>query len=258
MFGLGVLKRTAALPSFWQLFWQVMSHSDRVRNLFDRIAPRYDDLNDWLSLGQHRIWKQMTVKWSGAKPGDCGLDLCCGSGDLAFLLAEAIGPTGSVVAADFAPEMLNRGRDRWARRLGAARHWAAIAWVEADALALPFADASFEAVTMGYGLRNVSDLPRALAEVRRVLKPGGRAAFLDLHRPQLPIARQFQQIYLDRLVVPTARQFGLADDYAYLAPSLDRFPIGRDQVRLAQGAGFASAVHYPIVAGLMGVLVATA
>ena len=131
--------------------------------LFDSIAPVYDELNDSLSLGLHRIWKRMTVQWSGAAAGQAVLDVCCGSGDLALLLAEAVGPSGSVVGLDFAPAMLADARQRAAAvGPGTQRRRAPLRWVQGDALALPFEPASFDAVTMGYGLRNVADIPRAL------------------------------------------------------------------------------------------------
>lgn len=223
----------------------------QIRALFDRIAPVYDQLNDWLSLGQHRVWKRMAVKWSHPQPGDTGLDLCCGSGDLALLLAREIGATGRVVGVDFAPAQLAVASQRAAV---AFPPLAPITWMEADVLNLPFEDHQFDCATMGYGLRNVVDIPRCLQELHRVLKPGGKAAILDLHRPTNLQMRQFQQWYLDNIVVPVAARFGLKEEYAYLTPSLEQFPLGREQVKLAQQAGFAAATHYPLSGGLIGVL----
>jgi len=219
-----------------------------VRELFNRIAPVYDQLNQWLSLGQHRIWKQMAVKWSEAELGDVCLDLCCGSGDIALILADRVGKTGQVMGVDFAPAQLAIARQR-------TRPHQPVTWIEADALNLPFADQTFDAATMGYGLRNVMDIPRCLQELHRVLKSGAQAAILDLHRPRHPIVRDFQQWYLDTIVVPIAAQHGFNDEYAYLAPSLDRFPSGAEQVNLARQVGFSAVTHYPIAGGTMGVLV---
>ncbi|WP_414528165.1 bifunctional demethylmenaquinone methyltransferase/2-methoxy-6-polyprenyl-1,4-benzoquinol methylase UbiE [Nodularia chucula] len=222
-----------------------------IRNIFDRIAPVYDDLNNWLSLGQHRIWKEMTVKWSAAKPGDTCLDLCCGSGDLAFRLARYVESGGQVYGVDFSPNLLATAEKRCQNQYPQP----SISWIEADALNLPFDDHYFHAATMGYGLRNVTDIPRSLQELHRVLKPGAKAAILDFHRPRNQQIRAFQQLYLDNIVVPIAQRMGLKEEYAYISPSLDRFPTGQEQVELASQVGFTSATHYPIANDMMGVLV---
>lgn len=227
-----------------------------IQAIFNRIAPAYDALNDRLSLGLHRIWKQMTVKWCSPAPGDTCLDVCCGSGDLAQLLAQQVGNTGSVYGIDFSAAQLEIAQQRTDQ---APPHSPVrqIQWVEADALQLPFAENFFDAATMGYGLRNVTHKLGSLQELYRVLKPKAIVAILDFHRPQNPQLRTFQQWYLDTIVVPAAEQMGLRDEYAYITPSLDRFPTGREQVTLAQQAGFSTAIHYPIAGGMMGVLVAT-
>lgn len=222
-----------------------------IRDLFDRIAPVYDDFNQQLSWGLHRIWKQMAVQWSGAAAGDTCLDICCGSGDLAWLLAQAVGPTGQVYGVDFACAQLAIA----SQRTSPIRPVAPLHWIEGDALSLPFTAKYFDAATMGYGLRNLTDISQSLRELHRVLKPGATAAILDFHQPQVPWLRQFQQWYLANIVVPTASRYGLTEEYAYISPSLDRFPSGARQIQIALEVGFASAVHYPIVGGMMGVLV---
>jgi demethylmenaquinone methyltransferase/2-methoxy-6-polyprenyl-1,4-benzoquinol methylase len=222
-----------------------------VQALFDRIAPVYDQLNNDLSLGIHWVWKQMAVSWSGANAGNCCLDLCCGSGDIAQLLAKRVGETGQVYGADFAAAQLATAKTRVAQLYLPP----VIEWVQADALNLPFADDFFDAATLGYGLRNVTDIPRCLTELHRVLKPEAQVAILDFHRPDNWLAAQFQRWYLDHMVVPTARRYDLTDEYAYLMPSVAQFPIGTDQVKLGLVAGFAAATHYPIAGGIMGILV---
>lgn len=226
---------------------------EKIQDLFNRIAPVYDQFNDWLSLGQHRIWKQMAVKWSNAKPGATCLDVCCGSGDLAHLLARRVGSSGQVFGVDFAAAQLAIAQQRTQSSVQPLN----ITWIEADALHLPFPDHQFDAATMGYGLRNVTDIPGSLKELERVLKPGATVAILDFHRPNPAIAQIFQQWYLQRVVVPLAQQFGLTEEYAYISPSLDRFPVGSEQVQLAKQAGFHTATHYAIAGGMMGILVAT-
>jgi demethylphylloquinol methyltransferase len=222
--------------------------SSEIQAIFDRIAPQYDQLNDALSLGQHRVWKRMAVKWSEARLGSVCLDVCCGSGDVAQLLARQVGSQGKVYGVDFSSQQLAIAQAR-------SPHLP-ITWIEGDALHLPFEDQYFDAITMSYGLRNVVDISASLQEMRRVLKPGAKAAILDFHRPQSSWLRTFQQGYLDHFVVPTAQRMGLREEYAYISPSLDRFPMGAEQVELALKAGFSEAVHYAIAGGMMGVLVA--
>ncbi|MBD2182669.1 bifunctional demethylmenaquinone methyltransferase/2-methoxy-6-polyprenyl-1,4-benzoquinol methylase UbiE [Aerosakkonema funiforme] len=227
------------------------SRSTEIRNLFDRIAPVYDSLNDWLSLAQHRIWKQMTVKWSDPSPGDICLDLCCGSGDIALMLARQVGSAGKVFGVDFSCQQLAIASERTQNYYPPL----SVTWVEADALNLPFPNNHFDCATMGYGLRNVTDIPHCLQELHRVLKLGAKAAILDFHRPSNPALRSFQEWYLEKIVVNAAKYLGLTEEYAYIAPSLDQFPIGSKQVELALQAGFATATHYQIASGMMGVLV---
>lgn len=222
--------------------------SAHVQALFNRIAPVYDRLNDRLSFGLHRVWKKMAVKWLDLNPGESCLDICCGSGDLAQLLARAVGSKGTIIGLDFAPAQLAIARQR-------NRSYPQIQWQEGDALALPFPQQSFDGITMGYGLRNLTNIPLALREMQRVLKPGGRAAILDFCQPQTPWLKEFQAWYLETLVVPTAEQYGLKDDYAYLMPSLQRFPPPQQLIEYSQEAGFSHATAYPIAAGLMMILV---
>ncbi|KAK7856364.1 2-phytyl-1 [Quercus suber] len=210
------------------------------QELFGRIAPVYDNLNDLLSLGQHRIWKRMTVSWTGAKMGDCALDLCCGSGDLAFLLSEKVGSNGKVIGLDFSKEQLSIA-----------------SWVEGDALELPFSDGYFDAITMGYGLRNVVDKERAMQEMFRVLKPGSRVSVLDFNKSTQPFTNLIQEWMIDNLVVPVATGYGLAKEYEYLKSSIKEFLTGKELERLALQVGFSNARHYEISGGLMGNLVAT-
>ncbi|GJP67149.1 hypothetical protein CLOP_g24009 [Closterium sp. NIES-67] len=229
------------------------AQSDSRQKIFNNIAPMYDNLNDWLSLGQHRVWKRMTVGWSRARPGDSVLDICCGSGDLSFLLAEKVGPTGRVTGLDFAAQQLVVAAQKQQESYSARR--VDMRWIEGDALDLPFPAATFDAVTMGYGLRNVTSIRRALEEIRRVLKDGSSAAILDFNHTEDPLVAAFQEFALQGAVVPVARLFGLSEEYEYLLPSIRRFPTGRQQEQLGRDAGFSKAVHYEIGGGLMGVLV---
>jgi demethylphylloquinol methyltransferase len=231
----------------------VSPKASEIKAIFDRIAPVYDRLNDRLSFGQHRIWKLMAVKWSEAKLGDRALDVCCGSGDLALLLAKQVGASGQVTGLDFACEQLAIAKQRQMVKCPSVP----MNWLEGDALHLPFADHQFDCATMGYGLRNVTNIALSLEELLRVLKPGAKAAILDFHRPDTGLMRQFQAWYLANIVVPTASEMGMKEEYAYINPSVERFPTGAEQINLAYKVGFTQAVHYPLMGGMMGILVLT-
>ncbi|KAM6562247.1 hypothetical protein CsatB_022245 [Cannabis sativa] len=228
--------------------------TERRRDLFNRIAPVYDNLNDLLSLGQHRIWKRMAVSWSGAKLGDCVLDLCCGSGDLAFLLSEKVGFSGKVTGLDFSKEQLSVAASR--QQLASKPCYKNIEWVEGDALDLPFPDGYFDAITMGYGLRNVVDKRKALQEMYRVLKAGSRISVLDFNKSTLPVTTFIQEWMIDNVVVPVATSNGLEEEYRYLKSSIREFLTGKELEKLALEVGFSEGRHYEIGGGLMGDLVA--
>ena len=204
-----------------------------VRSMFDRIAPVYDRMNRLMTAGLDRRWRRLAAE-AVVRPGDPVLDACCGTGDLA-LAARKVG--GDVVGLDFSPGMLERAR----------RKSQAVTWVEGDLLALPFEDASFEAATVGFGVRNVEDLERALAELRRVLVPGGRLAILEITTPRGLLA-PFYRVWLDRIVPVLGRALRGGTAYAYLPASVRRFPEPDDLAGLLRGAGFAD-VRYRLFAG---------
>ncbi|GAB2280492.1 hypothetical protein Dimus_015119 [Dionaea muscipula] len=230
-------------------------NGERRRELFSRIAPVYDNLNDLLSLGQHRIWKRMAVSWSGAKEGDCVLDLCCGSGDLAFLLSQKVGNDGKVTGLDFSREQLSIASSR--QHLRSKTCYENIEWIEGDALDIPFSDNYFDAVTMGYGLRNVVDKKQAMKELLRVLKPGSKVSVLDFNKSTRIFTSFFQELMIDNVVVPIAGGYGLAEEYEYLKISIKQFLTGKELERLALESGFSNAKFYELAGGLMGNLVAT-
>lgn len=225
--------------------------SQQVQALFDEIAPVYDQLNAWLSLGQHRVWKHMAIRWAEPKAYGLNVDLCCGSGDLTLMTARTLRGQGQVIGIDFSQRQLEVAQTR-------SQHlpWAdTLQWVESDVLTLPLPDNAVDAITMGYGLRNVVDIPKALSEIYRVLKPGANAAILDFNRPTSAIMQQFQRWYLRQIVVPIASRFDLKEEYAYLETSLARFPTGPEQIELATQAGFEAVRHYAIAVDTMGILV---
>jgi demethylmenaquinone methyltransferase/2-methoxy-6-polyprenyl-1,4-benzoquinol methylase len=190
----------------------------RVGDLFGAIAARYDLLNDIQSLGLHRLWKRRLVALAGLRPRDRALDVCCGTGDITFRLAQQ---GGEVVGLDFSEPMLSVAR----RRLGKHPPAQPPTFVQGDAMRLPFEGNQFAAVTVGYGLRNLEDWREGLAEMVRVASPGGRILVLDFGKPRHPVLRGAYFLYL-RLAVPL---FGLvlcgsASAYAYILESLRHYP----------------------------------
>jgi len=206
---------------------------DTVRGMFDRIAPVYDVMNRVMTAGLDRRWRRLAVSevvW----PGDRVLDACCGTGDLAV---EAERRGGRVVGLDFSPKMLERAR----RKSGG------IEWVQGDALALPFPDGEFDAATVGFGVRNLSDLERGLRELARVLRPGGKLAVLEITRPR-GILRPFFRLWFDVLVPVLGRVLPGGEAYTYLPASVRRFPGPADLSALFERAGFED-VRYRLLGG---------
>jgi demethylmenaquinone methyltransferase / 2-methoxy-6-polyprenyl-1,4-benzoquinol methylase len=196
--------------------------ADGVRTMFDRIAPVYDAMNHVMTGGLDRRWRRLTAE-AVVRPGDAVLDACCGTGDLAVAAARA---GGRVTGIDFSTAMLERAR----------RKAPALEWVEGDLLALPFDDATFDSATVGFGVRNVEDLSRGLSELRRVLRPGGRLAILEITRPRGLLA-PFYRLWFDGVVPLLGKLLPGGSAYTYLPASVRRFP-GPEQLReLMETAG---------------------
>ena len=190
-----------------------------VNRMFDRIAGVYDAMNHTMTAGLDRRWRERAADRAELRPGERALDVCCGTGDLALELARRVGPGGSVIGCDFSEPMLGRAREKAA---GAGVAHVQFEW--ADALALPYGDASFDAVGVGFGVRNFADLERGLGELARVLRPGGRLVVLEITQPQRPPLSWFFQIWFDRLVPLLGTLAGDRDAYSYLPASVKRFP----------------------------------
>jgi len=206
---------------------------DAVRTMFDRISPVYDAMNRTMTLGLDRRWRRAAAE-AVVRYGDRVLDACCGTGDLAIAAKEA---GGSVTGLDFSPRMLERARAK-------SRE---IEWVQGDVLALPFDDASFDAATVGFGVRNLDDLELGLAELRRVLRPGGRLAILEITQPRGVLA-PFYRLWFDRLVPLLGRVLPGGSAYTYLPASVRRFPGPEDLAALLREAGFED-VRWRLFAG---------
>ncbi len=220
----------------------------RVRGVFDSVAPRYDLMNDVMSMGLHRWWKRFTIARTGLTSGDFALDVAAGSGDLALGLARRVGPAGRVLVTDINRRMLERGRDRLLDR-GIAGN---VAYVQADAEALPLVDRTFHCVTIGFGLRNVTDKSAALAEMYRVLKPGGRLLVLEFSKPLLGPLEPLYDAYSFQ-VLPRMGKL-LAQDaasYRYLAESIRRHPDQETLQRMMERAGFERCSYHNLSAGIV-------
>jgi demethylmenaquinone methyltransferase/2-methoxy-6-polyprenyl-1,4-benzoquinol methylase len=207
--------------------------ADGVRAMFDRIAPVYDLMNRVMTAGLDRRWRRATAE-AVVQPGDLVLDACCGTGDLAVAGARA---GGRVTGLDFSERMLERAR----------RKAPALEWVQGDLLALPFPDGSFDAATVGFGIRNVEDVGAALRELRRVLRPGGRLGVLEITRPR-GLLRHFYGLWFDRIVPLLGRVLPGGAAYTYLPASVRRFPAPEDLARVLERAGFAN-VRFRLFAG---------
>jgi demethylmenaquinone methyltransferase / 2-methoxy-6-polyprenyl-1,4-benzoquinol methylase len=210
--------------------------ADGVRRMFDRIAPVYDFMNRAMTAGLDQRWRKLAVA-AVVHPGDRVLDACCGTGDLAV---ASLPVAGEVVGVDFSEAMLVR-----------ARHKApAIEWIQGDALALPFEDESFDAATVGFGVRNLDSLERGLAELQRVLRPGGRLAILEITRPRGPLAL-FYRLWFDLLVPLAGKLLPGGSAYTYLPASVRRFPGPEELAALMREAGFAEAGFRLLAGGIV-------
>ena len=207
--------------------------AEGVQRMFDRIAPVYDAMNHVMTAGLDRRWRRITVE-QAVRPGDRVLDACCGTGDLA-LAARAHG--ADVVGLDFSERMLERARAKSAD----------VEWVRGDVLALSFDDASFDAVTVGFGIRNVDDLEAGLRELRRVLRAGGRIGILEITKPRGVLA-PFYRLWFDRVVPLLGKVLPGGAAYTYLPASVRRFPGPEELAALLESAGF-TAVRFKLFAG---------
>jgi demethylmenaquinone methyltransferase/2-methoxy-6-polyprenyl-1,4-benzoquinol methylase len=215
----------------------------KVKDMFDEISGSYDRLNDLMTAGLHHRWREMGVMLSQVGVGGAALDVCCGTGDFAFALRRAVGPQGLVVGTDVSEKMLELARDK------CGRNQLYVEFMYADVLDLPFADGSFDACTVGFGIRNVPDIVRAFSEMRRVCRPGGKVVCLEITQPRIPLFKQFYELWFDR-AVPLLGKFAAHDQfaYSYLPASVRRFPPPDQLKDMMQQAGLAN-VRYEILAG---------
>jgi len=221
-----------------------------VGEVFTSVARKYDLMNDLMSFGAHRLWKRYFVATSGVRAGDAVLDLAGGTGDIAALLLPRVGDKGSVVVGDINADMLRVGRDRLLDR-GKVR---GLDYAQLDAEALPFPDRSFDCVTMAFGLRNVTHKERALAEIHRVLKIGGRALVLEFSQVRAEFLKPLYDFHSFE-VLPRLGQLiaGDASSYRYLAESIRKHPDQETLKVMLETAGFARVDVRNLAAGIVAI-----
>jgi demethylmenaquinone methyltransferase/2-methoxy-6-polyprenyl-1,4-benzoquinol methylase len=211
--------------------------------MFDRIAGVYDLMNTAMTAGMHHRWRERAADLAELEPGDRAVDVCCGTGDLAFELARRVGPAGSVVGCDFSEPMLELAR-RKAEERGARQ----VRFEWADATELPYPDRTFDAATVGFGARNLADLERGVDQLLRVLKPGGRLVILEITQPRRPPLSTFYSLWFDRIVPLLGGIAGDRAAYTYLPESVRRFPSPLGLAELIAARGF-ERVKYRVLAG---------
>jgi len=222
----------------------------RVRGVFDSVAGSYDLMNDLMSAGVHRLWKRFTLALANLRPGQRALDVAGGTGDLAAGLARQVGERGLVVLTDINAAMLQRGRDRMIDQ-GIVDH---IRYVQSDAERLPFPDATFDCITIAFGLRNVTDKSAALSSMRRALKPGGQLLVLEFSHPVVPGLKSLYDAYSFRILPLLGKLVaGDADSYRYLAESIRLHPNQETLREMMRTAGLEGCRYHNLSGGIVAV-----
>jgi demethylmenaquinone methyltransferase / 2-methoxy-6-polyprenyl-1,4-benzoquinol methylase len=226
----------------------VAEKARKVRAVFDSVAGKYDIMNDLMSGGAHRLWKHFTLAQTALKPGQKALDVAGGTGDLTLGMARQVGPTGLVIHTDINAAMLGTGRDRLIDK-GVVGN---VQWSLANAECLPFADNSFDCVTIGFGLRNVTDKARALRSMYRVLKPGGQLLILEFSQPTAPGLKPVYDWYSFNVLPKLGKLVANdADSYQYLAESIRKFPNQETLLGMMREAGFEQASYHNMTGGIV-------
>lgn len=215
----------------------VDKESGRIQGMFGRIAGSYDRMNRLMTMRMDQGWRRRAAVLSGLRAGDSALDVCCGTGDLALALARRMGHSGFVAATDFTQEMLELAAPKVAGNI--------IRLARADTLHLPFPDGAFDACSVGWGIRNVADMAAGLREMRRVLKPGGRAVILESTEPRNPVIAPFFNFYFKRVMPAMGNWLSGSPDkaYSYLQKSVSEFPDAETFASRMREAGFSSVTY---------------
>jgi demethylmenaquinone methyltransferase/2-methoxy-6-polyprenyl-1,4-benzoquinol methylase len=211
--------------------------------MFDRVAGNYDALNSVMTAGLHHRWRERAADRAELGPGDSALDVCCGTGDLSLELSGRVGPGGHVVGCDFSEPMLDLAREK-----ATGRQAQGLRFEWADALQMPYDGERFDAVTVGFGLRNLADVDRGLREMARVLKPGGRVVILEITQPTRPPLSTFYSLWFDRIVPLFGAFSSDSEAYSYLPESVRSFPSPAALAEKMDQAGF-ERIRYTVLAG---------
>ena len=228
----------------------IKRNSKKVKKIFNKISSKYDFLNNLLSFGLHNLWKKNLINLLKPMDGENWADLCCGTGDLAFLIYKKVSPNGRVMGIDNAEEILNIARNK-SKRINKNL----ICWKKKDIFRIDESQ-KFDGICMSYGLRNLENVENGIKKVFSLLKENGRAGFLDFNHPrENSFSHIFQKIYLRLVVVPISRCFNLGDEYEYIEKSIKVFPDGNKLISISRAIGFKEVKYKTICASQMGFLI---
>ncbi|PLT45648.1 Ubiquinone/menaquinone biosynthesis methyltransferase UbiE [Paenibacillus pasadenensis] len=229
------------------------SKESHVHSVFQKIAPKYDMMNDLLSFRQHKAWRKFTMRKMAVRPGDTAIDLCCGTCDWTLSIAKASG-TGRVVGLDFSPAMLEVGQ----RKVDQERLGGQITLVQGNAMQLPYPDDSFDFATIGFGLRNVPDLEQVLREMKRVVKPGGKVVCLELSKPTWQPFKGLYYFYFEHLLPCVGKLVAKSyEQYKWLPESLQSFPGRQELADIFRRTGLESVSADPLTGGIAALHIGT-
>ncbi len=223
----------------------------QIVNIFNKLSYRYDFFNNLFSLGLHNLWKKKLISLLKPKSGEIWADLCCGTGDIAFLLNDLVLPNGSVMGVDNSDQLLTIAKDKSNNLTKGV-----ISWKKKDVFDLDNQDIKFDGVCMSYGLRNLKNVEEGISKVFSILKKNGRAGFLDFNNSKnKSFSSIFQKIYLRFIVVPISGLFNLKDEYQYIENSIREFPNGNKLIEISKSIGFKDAKYVTLFGGQMGLLI---
>tara|TARA_B100000212_G_scaffold262673_1_gene202415 strand:- start:1554 stop:2255 length:702 start_codon:yes stop_codon:yes gene_type:complete len=223
----------------------------KIVNIFNKLSYRYDFLNNLFSLGLHNLWKKKLISLLNPRSGEAWADLCCGTGDIAFLLSDLVLPNGSVMGVDNSHQLLSIAKDKSNNLTDKV-----IIWKKKDIFDLDNQNIKFDGICMSYGLRNLKNVEEGLSKVFSLLKKNGRAGFLDFNNSRnKSFSSIFQKIYLRFIVVPIAVLFDLKDEYKYIEDSIKEFPNGNKLLEISHSTGFKEAKYITLFGGQMGLLI---